>query len=322
MPADADARTFLITSSFRRNDVKRRDQRFPGSLLPLVTFALLSSSIGAENLQPSAGQIAEHVYFVNHFFAVNNVSYGGKRHPMRLINLPAGGTPQNYKLERHLNNNYDQGDVRARDLVIFRSGKLRSTGILVDIYRDDERPLGFSVWLPALRKIRRHAEPDPADTWGGSVFTYGDVYLRKPEDERHTLLGKVAFPSCLHMLEPALEALQPSCDMKGKAVFLLRSVHRIPNWWYDHRDQYIDTQTYADYRAEYYKEGRLIKVIDKDWRSMQLDDPRAQYWRYWYGKDLRSGSEGLAWVNEGQVRWNQKVNKGLWSLATLRRLSR
>ncbi|WP_293714835.1 hypothetical protein [Thiolapillus sp.] len=36
-----------------------------------------------------ARQIAGEVYFVNHFFAVDNISYGSKRKPMELINLPA-----------------------------------------------------------------------------------------------------------------------------------------------------------------------------------------------------------------------------------------
>ncbi|WP_457666803.1 outer membrane lipoprotein-sorting protein [Thiolapillus sp.] len=283
---------------------------------------LLVAPVLAKTGDEQARHIAEEVYFVNHFFAVDNISYGSKRHPMQLINLPTEGKAQRYRLERHLNNVYDRGDIRARDLVIFRSGKLRSTGILVDIYKDRRRPLSFAIWLPVLRKIRRHAEPDPADIWGGSIFTYGDIYLRRPEDENHTLLGKIRFPGCLGLLDPAPDGLQPSCAPKGKEVFHLRSTNRNPNWWYDYRDQYIDTESYADYRAEYYRDGKRIKIIDKDWRSMNLTDPRAQYWRYWYGKDLRSGAEGLAWIKDGQVSWNDRVSRNLWSLATLRKLSR
>ena len=111
------------------------------------------------------------------------------------------------------------------------------------------------------------------------------------------------------MLDPVPDGLEPSCEARGKEVYHLRSVNRSANWWYD-------------CRAEYYRDGKLIKVIDKDWRSMELADPRAQYWRYWYGRDLRSGGEGLAWVKEGQVSWNDRVSRNLWSLATLRKLSR
>jgi len=268
-------------------------------------------------------EIARDIYFVNHFFAVDNISYGDKHHPMQLLNQPEKGRARHFKLERHLNNRYDKGDIRARDLVIFRSGSLRGTGILVDIHKDGNRPLSFAVWLPALRKIRRHAEPDQADVWGGSVFTYGDIYLRKSSDERHELLGEVEFPDCLGSLEDSARSIpEPWCDIRGKRVLKLRSYPRRAGWWYDWRDQYVDPVSHADYRSEYFRDGRKIKVIDKAWKSMGLADPRGQYWLYWYGEDLRTGARGLAWIDGKQVRWNRDVENSLWSLATLRRLSR
>ncbi len=270
-----------------------------------------------------AEEIARDIYFVNHFFAVNNISYGNKQHPLQLLNQPAGGKTRLVRLERHLNNRYDKGDIRARDLVIFRSGSLRGTGILVDIYKDPKRPLSFAVWLPALRKIRRHAEPDQADTWGGSVFTYGDIYLRKPSDERHELLGEVEFKDCLGSIEnTALSTPAPWCGIRGRRLLKLRSYPRRAGWWYDWRDQYLDPVSHADYRSEYFKDGRKIKIIDKAWKSMELSDPRGQYWLYWYGEDLRTGSRGLAWISGEHVAWNHDVKDNLWSLATLRRLSR
>jgi len=289
----------------------------------LLAFSMIFMLSIVNAATDEAEHIAEGVYFVNHFLAVDNISYGSKRHPMELINYSPQGKAQTYKLERHLNNIYQQGDVKARDLVIFRSGKLRSTGILVDIYKDSQRPLSFAIWLPALRKIRRHAQPDQGDIWGGSIFTYGDIYLRKPSDERHELLGKVDFSGCLGMVTDSDRPLpSPWCETKGRELLKLRSHHCQPDWWYDYRDQYIDPHSHADYRIEYFKDGKKIKVIDKAWKSMGLDDPRTQYWLYWYGKDLRTGGQGLAWVDEKQVSWNQKVNNSLWSLATLRRLSR
>ncbi|BAO45697.1 outer membrane lipoprotein-sorting protein [Thiolapillus brandeum] len=286
----------------------------------LLTVAHLPG-VTASDLE--ARHIAEDVYFVNHFFAVDNISYGSKGHPMELLNQPARGKGRRYKMERHLNNRYERGDIKARDLVIFRSGNLRSTGILVDIYKDAERPLGFAIWLPALRKIRRHSEPDQADIWGGSVFTYGDIYLRKPSDERHELLGRVEFSDCLGSIDEQDLALPaPWCGIRGKTVLKLRSYPRKSGWWYDWRDQYIDPDSHADYRAEYFKDGRKIKIIDKAWKSMGLDDPRGQFWVYWYGIDLRTGASGMAWVTGEQVRWNQPVKSSLWSLATLRKLSR
>ena len=99
--------------------------------LPLVLTGMLSLPVWADSPEVDARRIAEDIYYINHFFAVDNISYGNKRQPMQLMNISARGAAQHYKLERHLNNSYEQGDIRARDLVIFRSGKLRSTGILV-----------------------------------------------------------------------------------------------------------------------------------------------------------------------------------------------
>ncbi len=270
-----------------------------------------------------AEKIARDLYFVNHFFAVDNISYGDKGHPMELFNQPAKGRGQRHRMERHLNNRYDKGDIKARDLVIFRSGRLRGTGILVDIYKDAARPLSFAIWLPALRKIRRHAEPEQSDIWGGSVFTYGDIYLRKPSDERHELLGKVTFPDCLgSLVESNPSAPAPWCGVKGRQLLKLRSYPRKSGWWYDWRDQYIDPESHADYRSEYFRDGQRIKVIDKAWKSMGLEDPRGQFWLYWYGVDLRTGAQGMAWAAEDRILWNQPVRNSLWSLATLRKLSR
>ena len=55
---------------------------------------------------------------------------------------------------------------------------------------------------------------------------------------------------------------------------------------------------------------------------MGLDDPRAQYWRFWSGRHLVDGRQGMAFVPEGFVFWNEKVKPGLWSESTLRRIKR
>ena len=289
----------------------------------LGLLLLLFSQFAMAEEPDQAQQIANNIYFVNHFFAVDNISYGDKQQPMNLLNISKTGKIQHYLMERHLNNKYDQGEIKARDLAIFRSGRLRSTGILVDIYKDAVRPLGFSIWLPALRKIRRHAEPDQADIWGGSIFTYGDIYLRKATDERHELLGETVFEDCLGTLL-ATKGTPPAawCEIKGKTLIKIRSYPKKSHWWYDYRDQYVDPLSFADYRSNYYKDGNKIKVIDKAWKSMNLADVRGQYWLYWYGEDLRTGAKGMAWAAADKIKWNQKVRRKFWSLATLRKLSR
>jgi len=279
---------------------------------------------------PDAEGVARQVYFVNHFLAVKNARFGDKKHPVVLVDDSGKGDPRVTTMVRYLNNDYKEGSIAARDLVIFTSGKLKGTGILVTEPADPERQLSFSVWLPALRKIRRHSQPDQSDSWGGSLFTYGDIYLRRPADETHELLEQAPFPGCLQPMPlPGKRRNRylrkppaPRCNLEGRPMLRLKSSTRFANWWYDYRITWIDPHSYADYRSEYFKDGSKIKVIDKDWRSMGLEDPRAQYWQFWSGRHLADGRQGMAFIPEGYVFWNEQVKPGLWSESTLRRIKR
>ncbi|MCB1852164.1 MAG: outer membrane lipoprotein-sorting protein [Gammaproteobacteria bacterium] len=277
---------------------------------------------------PSADEIARQVYFVNHFYAVKNYGITKKDRAITvLVNKAAGETPTTITLERYLNNDYNDGAINAMDLAIFRSGKLRGTGMLITDFTDDSKSQSYSIWLPALRKIRRFAEPAHDDAWGGTDFTFGDVTLRKPTDETHELLGSETFNDCLGAIsEVEVKYLptppEPSCAHKGKTVYKLKSTTKRQNWWYDDRVSYIDTKTFTDYRTDYFKGGQKIKVIDRDWGSLNISDPRAQTWRYWYGKTLATGHETWAVIPAEVVEFNQDWESSMWSEQTLRKIKR
>jgi hypothetical protein len=247
-----------------------------------------------------------------------------------VLDRAAGGRLLVNTFERWRRNDYPDGPVAARDLVIFRSGKLRGTGILVTDYRDHARGRSYAIWLPSLRKVRRFAEPDPADSWGNSNFTYGDIYTRRPEDESHQLLGRETFADCLGMLQLApgqgdrhTTALPAAdCAVRGRPVYRLRSRPRRSDLGYDERLVWVDAETFADYRSVYYLDGAPVKVIDKSWRGMGLADPRAQYWHYWYARTEATGQEGMAFVPPQAVRWNADLDPDLWSERTLRQIKR
>ncbi len=290
----------------------------------------INSSLPYPDPQPDADEIARQVYYVNHFFGVSNVEFGSRKQPLILVNRAANAPAKIYTLERHLNNDYQDEEIRAMDLVIFRSGKLRGTGILVEDYRDPKRSLSFKLWLPALRKIRRHAEPGHGEIWGGGVFTFGDIYLRRPNHETHELLGTENFDGCLESLRAKAKITsryfeqlpEASCISADKKVFKLKSHTLFSDWWYDYRIVSVDTTTFADYRSDYYKNDQLVKRIDKDWQSMDLDDPRNLYWIYWYGHKPGSGQEALAFIKKSAIKWNQQIEPKLWSEKTLRKISR
>jgi hypothetical protein len=282
----------------------------------------------------NADQIIDQVYFVNHFYAFNNYAITKQGRDITVLVIKGEGkTPTTNTLERYLNNAYATDDaVKAQDLAIFRSGKLKGTGMLITDYQDDAKSQSYMIWLPALRKIRRFAEPAHDDAWGGSDFTFGDVSLRKPLHETHELLGKESFNDCLgyiafeddeHTRYTKDLPTAGSCDHKGKEVYKVKSTTKFENWWYDYRVSYIDSKTFADYRSEYFKNGEKIKVIDRDRVPLgKSDDPRAVGWGYWYGKTLATGNQTWAVIPANVNTVDADYKNDWWSESTLRRIKR
>lgn len=301
----------------------------PLSFLLAMTALLLSGEpLFAET--PTADEIARQVDHVNRFNAVRNITYGIEGRAALVLDLSADGSLRSTSFERRRRNDFPDGQVAAKDLVIFRSGNLRGTGILVTDYTDQDKGRAYAVWLPSLRKVRRFTEPDPADTWGNSNFTYGDIYTRRPRDETHELLGRQIFNDCLGAMQlpsdpkiPVTSGIPTSdCSMKGKDVFRLRSRPKRADPEYDERIVFVDAETFADYRSVYYRGGEVIKTIDKSWRSMGITDPRAQYWLYWYANSKSTGQQGMAFVDSQAVSWNDDLDADLWSERTLSQIRR
>lgn len=299
------------------------------ALVPVIAAAGVSKDLPMPSGTPTADQIAEQVYFVNHFYPLKNYGIEKKGRTVTVLAIKeANGSTTTNTLSRYLNNDYPAGDeINAKDLAIFHSGKLRGTGMLIVDYSDDNKSQSYSIWLPALRKIRRFAQPQHNDAWGGSVFTFGDVTLRKPFHENHELVGKDTFNDCLGAIEGLKVKYLPkppaaACDHKGKEVYKLKSCTKFKNWWYDCRISYVDTKTFADYRSEYFKGDKKVKVIDRDWRSLNQSDPRAQSWGYWYGKDFENGNETWAVIPQEVVVTNTDKPEKFWSESTLRKIKR
>jgi hypothetical protein len=245
-----------------------------------------------------------------------------------MILRPKDSNPLTLTLERYLNNKPEDAGVNAQDLAIFRSGKLKGTGMLITDFVEEGKSQTYEIYIPSIRKVRRFAEPARDDSWGGSDFTFGDVTLRKLDHETHSLDGTTKMSGCLGMMKDVARnkytqnaKLEADCSVDGKEVFKLKSTAKDANWWYDYRVSYIDTKTFADYRTEYFKGGNKIKFIDRSWVDAGLDDPRSMYWGYWYGSTLDTGHETLAFIPRSVSVVNKKfANKNLWSTQTLRRM--
>jgi len=277
--------------------------------------------------------VMENVYFVNHFYAFKNYSIEkNKRIITTLVKKSDGEKPLTDTVERYLNNDYmDDETVKAKDLAIFRSGKMKGTGMLITDYKDDTRSQEYLVWLPALRKIRRFAQPAHDDAWGGTDFTFGDVTLRKPMHETHELLGTETFGKRVHVLViPADQQTSTTKklpagtdDYKANKVYKVKSTTKFSGWWYDYRITYVDTKNFSDYLTEYYKKGTLVKTLEKNWKAIEgQTDPRALRWFTWYAKTMENKHETMAYIPKEVTQFNTSLKSSLWSQKTLTKIKK
>ena len=289
-----------------------------------------------------ATEIMNNVYFVNHFFAFKNYSIQKAGRTITVIvKKSEGQKPLTETVERYLNNDYkNDSNIKSKDLAVFRAGKMRGTGMLITDYKDDAKSQEYLLWLPALRKVRRFAQPAHDDSWGGTDFTFGDVTLRKPMHETHALEGTQKLGMDIKsMVIPTGEQTSLTKNLPAgtneffdNEVYKVKSTTNFSGWWYDYRITYVDTKTFADYHTEYYKDGKMIKFLDKNWPdSAKSEDPRGLRWYTWYGKDLRNNHESLAYIPQKVTKTDQnkfKVGKkkynsnNLWQESTLRKIKR
>jgi len=248
----------------------------------------------------------------------------------RLINRRRGRKASVNQFESYINNNYPKGKIKQKQLAIFRTGKLKGTGILIAHFKDEGRSPLMQIWLPKLRKVRRFSAPQADEFWNGSNLTYGEMFLRKVNDEKHELLSTTTLGFCLKTLKlPKDEQSKATqnlplgqCAHKGKPVYKIKSTSRLVHWWYDDHISFIDLSTFAVYRTLYYKNNQLIKTVDIDWQSLNQDDPRLIYPAYLYSKSLTDQSESLFIVPRETVYWNLDLKNKFWSESALRKIKR
>ncbi|WP_294041813.1 outer membrane lipoprotein-sorting protein [Thiolapillus sp.] len=282
-------------------------------------------------------QIAEQVYAVSHGLLVRNAvsRQHGKDVAMVVNRAPlerrkGGRRPIVNTFETYDNSHPQNPALDSMQMAIIKSGKAKGTGILFVSYSDPSKPGIMSIWLPALRKIRRINEPSYEDTWVGTNLTYGELVLRKPEDEVHELLKEDVFQDCLPVMKLGPREVNrytrklpaSQCGHKGRAVYVVKSTTRFENWWYDYHISEIDKETFAIYRTVYFKDGKKIKTISIDWQSLEQEDPRIQYPRYIYAITHDNGIDSMVYVPRSTVELNQDLPDAFWSEATLKKFGK
>lgn len=306
-------------------------------ILYTITLLIFSHSISANSDHPypekplTADQIAYQVYLGLHGMHQKNAAVRKAKGKVAIVlNRTPGKRVSINTLEAFINNNFDDGITESKQLAIFKSGKLKGTGILMTNYIDSARQPSISLWLPTMRKVRRMVAPNHSDKWMGTNMTYGDVYLRKPEHETHELIGITTFGDCLSSMQlkqsektKRTKSLpESSCAPKGKEVYQLKSSTKFKGWWYDYHITDIDVQTFAPYRSIYFKDGKQIKSIESDWKSLNKPDPRMLVPSYIYAKSFDDGQESMLVIPFDTIELNTDLPDNFWSERTLRKIKR
>jgi hypothetical protein len=279
-------------------------------------------------------EIAQQVYAVTHGELVRNASSQRNGDDIGMVvNRPPlerrkpGRRPAVNLFETYGNSDPLNSDLDSMQMAIIRSGKARGTGVLYISYADKSRPGQLTLWLPSLRKARRISEPAHEDTWIGTNLTYGEVVLRRPEDEIHERLEDGVLSDCLEAMELNSWEVNrytkllpgPQCGHKGTPVYRVRSTTKFKNWWYDYHISEIDKKTFALYRTVYYKDGEKIKTVAVDWQSLDQDDPRIGYPRYIYAVTHANGIDSMVYVPRSTIKLNQNLPDSFWSEKTLKK---
>jgi hypothetical protein len=290
-------------------------------LFPLALFGI------------TATQIAQNAYNVNHSLYVKNMMIKRKKRSMILVigRMP-NKTPRITKIERFFSTEFDKEHIESKDLVIIRSGSLKGLGILMTAYTDATKSHEYLMWIPALRKVRRMAEPKDAGMGAGDIAFLEDAKLRRFSEEHYELIETKRMDLELKMMsfqksefgrETKALPYKEVTKIKTRNIHVIKSTYKKKAHWYDHRISYIDTEYFTNYMSYYYKDDKLIKTVYRHWIPLKNQtDPKAKTWYYWYSKDVDTGYEMMTYIPKKLIKINEKVKKSFWSERTLQKIKR
>ena len=115
------------------------------------------------------------------------------------------------------------------------------------------------------------------------------------------------------------DASEKMINMFIKSIPVSTSAH------YDYRIRMINPLSFAEYQVEYFKNGSLVKRLQKNWHATGEVDRRALIWNFWtvlVFKQNKLVAQSVALLNDADYRWNQSLAPDLWSEARLRKIRR
>ncbi len=305
-------------------------------LIPLLMIGtLLFGSVDRSLPYPEkidADEVAKQIYFVNHqFYLDNQILKSSRKHSILIVRRAQGRKPIVFRAERYLNNDYDDGITKSKDLVIFISGKMKGTGVLAREFIDEKKSLEMLMWLPALRKVRRMAEPSKNMGYSAADVAFmEEAKLRRLSQDDYEIITTqtMTFDFGQIKLEPSqmdryTKILPQKKHTLSAEVYVLKATPK-EDAWYDYRIDYVDTKHFTVYRTNFYEENQPIKTIDRQWSKVKgIDDPRAYMWTYWYSVNPETKFETVNFIPSRIIQSNDKeIKSSFWSERTLRKIKK
>ncbi len=303
-------------------------------LLLIVTFlwAGVDRSLPYPEVESiTAKEVARQVHFVNHqLYLKNQIVKKVKRKSIVIVRRAPGRKPYILQVERYLNNDFDDGVIKSKDMVIFVSGKMKGTGVLATEYIDDDRSMEMLLWLPALRKVRRIGEPSKNMAYSeADVAFMEESKLRRIGDDVYILMGtkSMTFEQATMQFPKGkrnrlLNDFPQKADAVQADVYMLKATPK-EDAWYDYRVDYVDRRHFTVYRTNYYQDDEVVKTIERHWVKVEgVDDPRAYMWTYWYAIDPETHFETVNYIPSHIIKSDQDIKASFWSPRTLQKLKK
>lgn len=277
-------------------------------------------------------EVAKQVYFVNHqFYLDNQILKATKRYSILIVRKVHGRKPRVLRVNRYLNNDYSDGVIKSKDLIVFTSSQMRGTGVLAQEFVDERKSLEIMMWLPALRKVRRMAEPSKNMGYSAADVAFmEEAKLRRLSEDKYELLSTrmksfqyTRMKIKASHLNKFTKQLPQDAKTIDREVYVLKATPK-EDAWYDYRIDYIDTKHFTNYESMFYVDGKVIKIVQRDWKKVEgIEDKRAYMWTYWYSIDTDTKFQTVNFIPKQIIKSNVKnVKKRLWSESTLRKLKK
>lgn len=191
-------------------------------------------------------------------------------------------------------------------------GDINSKILFFSEFPPDERGKSFMAWiykdrmddhwvyLPELRMVRKvshgaHMSKHDDDDFALSVLTRGDLVPRKPDEDRHSLLGEE--------------------ELKGKAYYVVESTPKQASDGYPYQKvrRWISKEEFLVERIDYYGSGTAPeKQQEIKWERRD----KAWVWTRVLGVQAKSGARTLLEISD--IRVNLGLKDEVFSARSLR----